>query len=353
MSVKTVDYVVKILVLPASPKLGTTPPVRKDPDFLKFWAGQSISVFGSQFSGLAIPYAATVILNASPFQFGVLGSLGSLAFLFFSLNVGVWVDRHRRKVTMIYADVGRAALLAMVPIGYVLGFLSMNLFFVLAFFLGLLTVFFEISYQSYVPTLVERNQLVDANGKLETTRALAQGFGPSLAGFVISFVSAPIAVIGDTLGYLSSAASLSLIRKPEQKPESTKRSTWEDIREGLGVVFGDRRLWQIAACTGTCNLFASAMFAIVVPYFVRQLGLTALEIGIVFSVGAVGSVLAGLTSSRISREIGVGPAIIISAFAFGIPSVGIYFASGGTAILVLGASLFVQGVGTEIGRAHV
>jgi MFS family permease len=102
---------------------------------MKFWTGQSISVFGSQFSGLAIPYAATVILKASPFQFGVLGTLGSIAFLLFSLNVGVWVDRHRRKVTMIIADIGRATTLALVPIGYLLGFLSMNLFFTLAFFI--------------------------------------------------------------------------------------------------------------------------------------------------------------------------------------------------------------------------
>ena len=329
-------------------RLGTPRSLLKDNDFLKFWTGQAISVFGSQFSGLAIPYAATVILKASPFQFGVLGTLGSIAFLLFSLNVGVWVDRHRRKVTMIFADFGRAAILAVVPIGYLLGFLSMNLFFLLAFFQGLLTVFFEISYQSYVPTLVERDQLVDANGKLETTRALSQGFGPSLAGLVISFVSAPIAVIGDTLGYLSSAISLSLIRKPEQKQEKTTRSTWEDIREGLGVVFGDRRLWQIAACTGTANLFSSGLFAIVVPYLVNGLGLTAFEIGIVFSAGAVGSVLAGITSSRVSQALGVGRSIILSAFLFGLPTAGIYLAGGGMAMPILGLSFFVQGVGVVI-----
>jgi predicted MFS family arabinose efflux permease len=222
----------------------------------------------------------------------------------------------------------------------------MNLFYFVALAAGILTVFFEIAYQSYVPTLVERNQLVDANGKLETTRAVASGFGPSVAGLVVSFIYAPLAVLGDTLGYLTSAGSLSWIRRAEEKVEKTSKSTWHDIREGLSVVFGDRRLWQIAASTGTANLFGSAMFAIIVPYAVQQLGLTALEIGLVLSFAAVGSVLGGLASSRVSRSIGVGPTIIISAFMFGIPTIGIYLASGPLTVLIAGVSFFIQGLGT-------
>jgi MFS family permease len=312
---------------------------------MKFWVGQSISVFGSQFSGIAIPYAAYVILKANAFQFGLLGLLGNLAFLLLSLHVGVWVDRHRRKAIMVYSDLGRALILSLVPVGALLGFLSMNLFYVVALSAGILTVFFEISYQSYVPVIVEREKLVDANGKLETTRAIAQGFGPALAGFVINFVYPPLAVLGDTLGYFTSAGSLSWIRKAEEKVAKTSRSTLQDIREGLKVVLGDRRLWQIAACTGTANLFSSAIFTILIPYLVQQFSLSALLIGLVFSTGAVGSVLGGLFSSRLSEKLGVGHSIAVSAFMFGLPSAGFYLATGQLAVITIGASIFITGMG--------
>lgn len=269
--------------------------------------------------------------------------------MLFSLHVGVWVDRHRRRVIMIYADIGRAAMLALIPISAVLGFLDINIFYIVAMGSGILTVFFEIAYQAYVPTLVERSQLVDANGKLETTRAASSGIGPTIAGLVIDFVSAPIAVIGDTIGYLSSAGFLTWIRKPEPKVDRVRRSTWGDIRQGLGVVLGDRRLWQIAACTGTANLFTGALFAIIVPYLGRDLSITSpLVLGLIFSGSAFGSILGGLTSSRVATRLGVGPTIVLSAFIFGIPSAGLYFATGPLAPVVLTATLFVVGIATVL-----
>ena len=250
---------------------------------------------------------------------------------------------------MIYADIGRAAMLALIPVSTVLGFLSINLFYVVATGTGILTVFFEIAYQSYVPTLVERGQIVDANGKLETTRAASSGFGPTIAGIAISVVSAPIAVLADTAGYLSSAGFLAWIRKPEPKTVRVNRSTWGDIRQGLGVVLGDRRLWQIAACTGTANLFSGALFAIIVPYLGRDLSISSpLILGLIFSGSALGSILGGLTSSRVAARLGVGRTIILSAFVSGIPTAGLYFASGPLAPAVLAATLFVVGIGVVL-----
>jgi len=240
-------------------------------------------------------------------------------------------------------------MLGLIPISAILGFLSINLFYVVATGTGILTVFFEIAYQSYVPALVERVHLVEANGKLETTRAASSGFGPNIAGLVITIVSAPIAVIADTAGYLFSAGFLAWIRKPEPKLDRVKRSTWGDIRQGLGIVLGDRRLWQIAACTGTANLFSGALFAIIVPYLGRNLSITSpLIIGLIFSGSAFGSILGGLTSSRVAARLGVGPTIILSAFIFGIPSSGLYFASGPLAPALLAATLFVVGIGVVL-----
>lgn len=315
----------------------------RSPDFLKFWVGQSISVFGSQFSGVALPFAALVILKATPLEFGILGSLGTLAFLLLSLLVGVYVDRHRRRVIMVYADLGRATMLALVPLGYLFGFLSIGLLYFVAFFTGVLTVFFEISYQSYIPSLVERSQIVDANGKLEATRAISSGAGPSVAGAVVQILSAPLALLGDMLGYLSSAVSLSLIRKAEGAIEKTTRSTFSDMREGLHVVLGDRRLWQLAGCTSTANLFSGGIFAIIVPYLVGAFGVSAEQFGVLLSSAAVGAVLGALVSAKVAERIGVGPSIILNAFLFGLPTIGLYLASGTLAWVVVGASLFITG----------
>ena len=312
-------------------------------DFVKFWIGQSISVFGSQFSGIAIPIAAYVILKAQPIQFGILGGLGTISFLLFSLLVGVYVDRHRRRVIMIYADLGRAGILALVPLGALLGFLSMNLFYAVAFLSGVLTVFFEISYQSYIPSLVEHSQLVDANGKLEATRAISSSAGPSLAGVIVQLVSAPLAVFGDVLGYLTSASSLSWIRKKEEAFSKTSRSTGQDIKEGLKVVFGDRRLWQIAACTSTANLFTGGMFAIVVPYLLSEFGLTPTQVGFLFALAAVGSVVGALVAPRLAARIGVGKSIILNAFLFGVPFAGLYVASGPLEALPISLAMLVTG----------
>jgi MFS family permease len=327
----------------AAPQTQGPGPLTRDADFLKFWIGQTISVFGSQFSGLAIPYIATIALSAQPIQFGILGSLGNLAFLLFSLLVGVYVDRHRRRVIMIYADLGRASMLALIPLGYIFGFLSINLLYFVAFATGVLTVFFEISYQSYIPSLVGMSQLVDANGKLEATRAISGGAGPSIAGAVIAIVSAPLAVVGDTLGYLSSSVSLSLIRRSEAKIERRARSTWRDMKEGLGVVLGDRRLWQIAGCTSTANLFTGAIFAIAVPYLYYDFGYLSLQQGLLFSTAAIGSVLGALVAARMAARMGVGPSIILNAFLFGPPTVGLYIASGPLAPIPIAAALFITG----------
>ncbi len=315
---------------------------------MKFWTGQTISVFGSQFSGLAIPYAAQVILHATPLEFGILGSLGNLAFLLFSLPVGVYVDRHRRRRTMIYADLGRASMLAFVPLSAFLGFISMSLFYVVSFVVGLLTVFFEISYQSYIPSLVRHSQLVEANGKLEATRAISTGAGPFIAGIVIGIVTAPVACIADTLGYLSSAGFLSWMRRAEAAIEQSTKSTVNDMREGLRIVLGERRLWQIAACTSTSNMFSGGIFAIAVPYFVQAFGLDSLQIGVLFSVSAVGGVMGALVASRIADRIGVGSSIILNAFLFGLPSIGLYLAAGQFAPVPIGLSLFVTGFGVVV-----
>ena len=316
----------------------------KHSDFLKFWSADSISFFGSQFSALAIPWVAVTTLGADASQMGILGALSLLAFPLFGLFVGVWVDRNLRKRTMIASNLGRALLLATIPAATILGGLSMNLLYIVSFLVGTLQAFFDIGYQAYVPSLVERTQLVEANSKLETSRSTAQVAGPSIAGVLVQIFSAPYVILGDVLGYFGSATFLSTIRKKEATPEATGKTVYEDIREGLVVVLRNRSLSSIAGCTATSNLFSNAYGVLLLLFFYNELHMSAFESGIVFTAGGIGSVVGALTSSRISRVLGVGWAIVSGALIFGLASLAFYFAAQPFAIPLMAIAQFIIGV---------
>ena len=324
-------------------ELQETTSLSRDPDFMKLWVGQSISVFGAQFSPLAIGTIAVLSLNATPFQLGLLTFLNTIPFLLLGLFAGVWADRHRRRMIMVIADFGRSLTLLSIPVSAWLYGVTMNQLYLVTLVAGTLTVFFEIAYQSYLPTLVQRSQLVQGNSRLEATRSTAQAAGPSVAGFVIQIFSAPLACLADTVGYLASSFSLLLIDRPEPvSGPGSRRSTWHDIREGLSVVFGESRLRAIAGTTATFNFFTSAYGAIALKYYYDNLLMSPEEVGIVLGVGSIGGVLGALLAGRVSARLGVGRTIVVAAALGGLSMVSVYFANPADAPFVLGVALFVR-----------
>ncbi|HZC32412.1 MAG TPA: MFS transporter, partial [Candidatus Bathyarchaeia archaeon] len=176
--------------------------VLRNRDFLRLWTAETISQFGTQVSLLALPLVAVTLLSATPFEVALLGTIEFLPFVLFSLPTGAWVDRLRRRPILIIGDLGRAAILSTIPIAYVLGVLTIWQMYVVGFVAGTLTVFFDVAYQSYLPSLVERDQLVDGNGKLEVSRTIAQTAGPAIGGGLIGLVTAPFAIIADAVSFL-------------------------------------------------------------------------------------------------------------------------------------------------------
>src|SRR5207253_1607627 len=222
------------------------------PNFLRLWIGQSVSQFGNQFTGLALQFLALKTLLASPAQMGLLGAMGTLPFLLIGLLVGVWVDRHRRRPILIAGDLGRGFIVVTIAVFTLLGIVRMEYLYVLGFATGVLTVFFDVSYQAYLPALVPRGQIVEGNSKLEASNTTAQVAGPVLAGFALKAVGYAFAIVADGLTFFFSAGLMARIATPETVPAvSERRSVATEIREGLRVVFRDRRLWSIAGCTGT------------------------------------------------------------------------------------------------------
>jgi MFS family permease len=293
------------------------------PDFLKLWTGQSISELGSQVSQLAIPWLAAVGLHASPLAFSLLGVLGFLPFILFALPAGVWVDRLRRRRILIVGDFARAILLALIPILWAVGVLQIWHLLVLEFVIGIFTVFFDVAYQSYLPALIEREDLIDGNSKLQLTVSIAQIGGPSLSGGLIAAITAPYAILVDAVSFaISSVFMVGMKHRenlPRQDAAEPRPKMWPQVKEGLAWVVGNKNLRAVAGCTGTSNFCSSLMFAIVILYMVRVLHLSSLEAGAVFAVGSVGSIVGALVANRLGKFLGVGSAIVWTAviFSFG------------------------------------
>ena len=295
----------------------------RHPDFLRLWSAETISRFGSEISGLALPIVAIVLLDVSAFKVALLTTIDFLPFIIFTLPAGVWVDRLPRRAILIVADIGRASALASVPIAYAFDALTIWQLYVVGFLVGIGTVFFDVSYQSYLPSLVARDQLVEGNSKLEVSRSASQIAGPGAAGGMIALLTAPVAVLLDAISFVLSAVFLLRIRKEEVLParEGPRRGPFEgmgaELREGLRFVLGHPHLRAISACTALSNYFATFMFSIFLVYAVREVGLGAGLIGIVFGISNFGFLAGALFAKKISARLGVGRTIVGSAFLFG------------------------------------
>jgi MFS family permease len=283
-------------------------------DFLRLWSAETISQFGTAISGLALPLVAIIVLHASAFEVAALGTIEFAPFILFSLPAGVWVDRLRRRPILITGDVGRALLLASIPIAYFADALTIWQLYIVGFLAGTLTVFFDVAYQSYLPSLVERRSLVEGNSKLEISRSSAQIAGPGFAGGMISLLTAPYAIILDAVSFLGSALLLFRIRKHEPNPagegKAERRSMASELGEGLRFVLGHRYLRSIAASTATFNFFGNMFGAILLVYLVRRLHWSAGLIGLTGSLASTGALLGALTANKVAARIGVGRAIV-------------------------------------------
>jgi MFS family permease len=282
-------------------------------DFRRLWAGDAISQVGTMVTMLAMPLLAVKVLHATPFQVGLLTTFEFLAFLVIGLPAGAWVDRMRRRSVMITADLGRVVTLGSVPVAAAFGALTIWQVYVVVLLTGGLTVFFDVSYQSYLPFLVGREHLVEGNAKLQGTQSVAQVAGPSFGGFLVQLLGAPYAIATDAASYLWSALCVGAIRDREPKPErAADAKLAHEIREGVAFIANHRILRSIAGCTATSNLWNAAGQPILIVLLARNLDLSAGVIGVLFSAAAVGGLAGAVFAQRLAAHIGQGPVIWLS-----------------------------------------
>lgn len=315
---------------------------------MKLWSAQTISVFGSQFTGLAIPIIAALTLQATPAQMGILTAVEMAPFLLIGLFAGVWVDRLPRRPVLIAGDIGRGVLLLTIPVAAFSNRLAMPQLYVIGFLAGVLTVFFDVAYQAYLPSLVDRQHLVEGNSRLEATRSLSQLTGPGIAGIVIQTFTAPVAIILDAVSFFASGALIGAIRKSEETSGSGQGSLIGEVREGLAVVFGSPLLRSIAACTGTSNFFSTALFTLYILFATRELGLTPAAIGLIFSIGNIAGLVGALIAGRVASKIGVGRTIVASSFIAGVGLIPVALATRELALPLLVLSGMLTSLGVPI-----
>ncbi|HEY7124699.1 MAG TPA: MFS transporter [Ktedonobacterales bacterium] len=284
----------------------------REPDFLKLWTGQTISKFGSYISGVALPLTALLVLAATPVQMGILVALEGAPVLLVGLFAGVWVDRLRRRPILIACDLGRALLLGSIPLAAALGVLRMEQLYLVAALAGIFTVFFDIANQSYLPALVERERLVEANSKLGSSDSLAEISGPALGGGLVQVLTAPFAIVIDALSFLGSALCVGAIRKPEapSAPLEERQNVWREIVEGMGLVTRQPVLRALMGGMCTFEFFGGFFGTLYTLYAVRDLHMPPALVGALVGLGGVGALLGSFVVGWVVRRLGVGRALI-------------------------------------------
>lgn len=318
----------------------------RDRDFVRLWTGQTVSFFGSHVTGVALPLTAALYLDATPAQMGLLVAAGSAPYLFLSLLAGVWIDRRRRRPVLIGTNVARALLLGAIPALYLLGLLNMAALVAVAALVGGCGMLFDLAYQSYLPSLVEPDDLTEGNSKLWASRAVADVGGPGLAGLLVGLLTAPFALLLDALSFVASAASLARIRRPEPSPAPASRALWREVGEGVRFTFGNPLLRAGALAAATYNFWFNVSQAVLVLYVVKQLGMSAGLFGLAFSVGALGALASAALSAPLARRFGVGPTIVgCAALSCAVQVLVPFIGDATTGAVLLTLTLFLSGLG--------
>jgi MFS family permease len=266
--------------------------------------GQTTSQFGAQVSGVAIPLLAVLSLGATPFEVGLVSAAGTLGFALIGLPAGAWVDRCRRRPILVASDLARAVLLGSIPVAAWFGRLTITQLIVVALLTGFARVFFDVGYQSYLPSVVGKDRLLAGNAALETVRASGQVAGPGAGGWLVSAIGAASVVLVQAITFVVSAVSLLAIRAPENVVRRDSSGLWSEIREGLVYVARHRVIRAIAVTSAVNNFAFAVASAVNLVFLVRTLRLSPTWVGIVLAAGSATAMLGAAVTPRLARRFG-------------------------------------------------
>ena len=304
------------------PETATAPVTRKslwkDPDFLKIWTAQSTSNLGRMM--MVVPLVAILILEARPYQMAILGGATTAAGLAFGLLAGPWIDRSRRRIVLVITDLGSAAALASVAVAHFLFELHIEHLYAVAFVNGSLGIFNEVATRSYLPSLIERDRLLEANSKIAASDSVVEQIGFSVGGFIAQLASAIAASIVQTVTFLVSGLLILAIRKPEPVPPkpATRPNIRREIADGYRFI-GHNRILLVMAISGVTLAGAGGIYGGMITLFaISEIGFLPGPLGVIYGLGGVSSLIGALFATRVTQRFGIGNTMFLGAFIYGV-----------------------------------
>jgi len=292
----------------------------RNQDYVRLWSAQTVSTFGSLITRPALPFLAILVLNATPAQVAILRAAEHIPGFLIGLVAGVVIDRFRRRPLLIGADLGRAVVLGSIPLVAFTGHVRIVQLYLVALLASLLTVFFDVGYESYLPAVVPATQLFEANGKVSASQSVAEVSAFGIAGWLVQIFTAPVAILIDAITFLVSAGFIASIRTPE--PRAVRRAEQpamlSDIAEGLRILWRDSTLRAIAGAFAALEFSYGIVGTIISLYALRVLGFSPGPLGLIFAVGGLASLLAALFAGRITSRLGVGPTMFAGLLLTGL-----------------------------------
>ncbi|MEV6900690.1 MFS transporter [Amycolatopsis sp. NPDC051372] len=330
-----------------------TTALRRDRNFRLIWTGETISTLGSAVAGTSLPLVALLVLHASTFEVALLTAVAWVPWLVVGLPAGAWVNRWRKWRVMVTCNVVSMVAFAAVPVGYVAGWLTVPYLLCAALVGGFAKVFFSLAYRSYVPVIVTKAQLLEANVKLQGSESAAQVGGPGLAGLLAAVAGSVTGVLADAVSFGISVLCLCSVRAKETpKPRGRQRLRTE-IAEGIGFIARDRYLRSLIGAAAVANLALDGYAAIQVVFLVRDLGTGPGAVGVVLAIAEVGGVAGAPLAARLGKRVGAArafllcealaaPAMLLGPFATPGAGLTVFVLSGmGVAAGIVGSNVLV------------
>lgn len=274
-------------------------------------------MLGTSVTTLALPTLAILKLHAGPFEVGLLTALPRLPFAVLALPAGAWIDRRRRRPILVTADIGRLLVLGSIPLAAVLGSLTLVHLYIAALLLGVFTVAFDIGYLAYLPSLIEPEDLLEGNQKFEVTYALANLFGPGLAGLLVTAFGAAQAIFADAFSYLASAGALLTVGAREVEPQPSGQTFRQDLAEGLRFTFGHPVLGTLLLGMSGLIFGGHVVESVTYLFLYGPLHLTPAVVGAILTAAGAGAIVGAITSGPVARFFGTGRTLVITGIVSG------------------------------------
>jgi len=321
------------------------------PAFVRLWLADTVSWFGIYTSGLALQFLLIETMDADQTALGIVRAAQWLPALVFGMLAGTLIDRVRRRPVLIASDAASAVLLALVAGLALAGGLTIAMLAVLVFGVGTASIFFNAAHQSFLPRLVPTRLLPVANARVEQTRTAAAAIGPLAAGALVTFLSAPVALLVNATTHAVSAALLCTVRVREASPPPRPdRHLWRELGEGARWVYGHRTLAPYAISLHTWFFFNSAIMTVLVYFAATELRLDPLTIGLVLACAGVTGVAGAGLAPRAADRLGLGVVCVVADWLTPVAFVLVLLARPGAAaavLLVLAQLVYGLGLGLK------